>query len=78
MKILPDIKLDFADVLIRPKRSELGSRSEVGLERQFTFRYSKKSWNGIPIIVSNMDTSGTIEMYRVLSKYKIITCLHKF
>lgn len=78
MKILPDIKLDFADVLIRPKRSELGSRSEVDLEREFVFRHSKKKWKGVPIIVSNMDTTGTIEMYRVLSQYKMITCFHKF
>lgn len=78
MKILEGVKLDFSDVLIRPKRSELGSRNDVDLEREFVFKHSKRTWKGIPIIVSNMDTSGTIEMYKALSKYKIITCLHKF
>jgi len=78
MKILPDVKLDFSDVLIRPKRSELSSRSEVDLEREFIFRHSKRVWKGIPIMVANMDCTGTIEMFRVLSKYKMITCLHKF
>lgn len=78
MKIIQDIKLDFADVLIRPKRSTLGSRNEVDLEREFIFPHSKRVWKGIPIIAANMDTTGTIEMYRVLSKYKMITCLHKF
>lgn len=78
MKILPDTKLDFSDVLILPKRSELGSRNEVDLEREFLFRHSGRKWKGIPICVSNMDSVGTIEMYKVLSKYKMITCFHKF
>jgi len=78
MKILPDTKLDFSDVLIRPKRSELSSRNDVDLEREFTFRHSKRTWKGVPIMVANMDCTGTIEMYQTLSKYKMITCLHKF
>ena len=78
MKIEEGIKLDYQDVLIRPKRSTLGSRSEVNLERTFTFCHSKRVWTGVPIIAANMDTTGTIETCRVLQKYKIITCLHKF
>jgi len=78
MKILDDIKLDFTDVLILPKRSEYSSRSEVSLERTFKFKYSPYNWTGVPIMVSNMDTTGTIEMARVLQKYKVLTCLHKF
>ena len=77
MKIEPDIKLDFSDVLIRPKRSTLSSRSEVDLTKKVKFLHSKREWEGIPIVVSNMDTTGTFEMYRELSKHKIITCLHK-
>jgi GMP reductase len=78
MKILDDIKLDFNDVLILPKRSEYTSRSDVNLERTFKFKYSPETWTGIPILVSNMDTTGTIEMAKVLQQYKIITCLHKY
>ena len=78
MKIEEDIKLDFSDVLIRPKRSILGSRSEVDLTRTINFPISKQKWNGIPIIAANMDTIGTYEIYQILSKYKIITALHKF
>ena len=63
MKIEQDLKLDFKDVLIRPKRSTLSSRNEVNLEREIIFKNSKKKWNGIPIITSNMDTVGTFEMY---------------
>lgn len=78
MRIESDVKLDFSDVLIRPKRSTLSSRSEVHIEREFVFKYSKRSWSGVPIIVSNMDTTGTVMMARALEKYRIITCLHKY
>lgn len=78
MKIEPGIKLDFSDVLIRPKRSTLSSRSEVSLERTFNFKYSKKEWTGIPIMVSNMDTVGTVEMFCSLSQQGLLTCLHKY
>uniref|UniRef100_A0A6Q2WVS3 GMP reductase n=1 Tax=Esox lucius TaxID=8010 RepID=A0A6Q2WVS3_ESOLU len=64
-----DLKLDFKDVLFRPKRSSLRSRSEVDLARTFTFRNSKQTYHGIPIIAANMDTTGTFEMARVLSKH---------
>uniref|UniRef100_A0A6I8S2K2 GMP reductase n=1 Tax=Xenopus tropicalis TaxID=8364 RepID=A0A6I8S2K2_XENTR len=65
-----DIKLDFKDVLLRPKRSTLKSRSEVELTRSFTFRNSGQSYQGIPIIAANMDTVGTFEMARALCKYE--------
>ncbi|MGM5484728.1 MAG: GMP reductase [Nanobdellota archaeon] len=78
MRIDNEPKLDFDDVLIRPKRSTLNSRKEVALERRFKFLHSRREWTGIPIIPSNMDTTGTFEMARVLSEYKMITALHKF
>jgi GMP reductase len=78
MKILDDVKLDFSDVLLLPKRSPYSSRSEVALERTITFKYSPLSWTGIPIMVSNMDTTGTLEMAMVLQHHKVITCLHKY
>ena len=73
-----DIKLDFSDVLIKPVKSVLKSRSDVNLERAFKFPHSKQIWKGIPIIASNMDTVGTIQMYHSLKKYNMLTCLHKF
>lgn len=78
MRIENDIKLDFDDVLIKPKRSEMPSRAGVELIRSFTTLYSKKTITGIPIIAANLDTTGTFAMARALSKYKIYTCLHKF
>ena len=71
-------KLDFNNVLIRPKRSTIKSRSQVSLERTFKFRNSSSVWNGVPIISANMDTTGTFEVYEVLSSYKMLTMLHKF
>ena len=77
-KISEGIKLDFSDVLVVPKISNLNSRNDVDLEREIVFEHSKRVWKGIPIIVANMDTTGTVEMARVCQKYHIITCLHKF
>ena len=71
-------KLDFNNVLIRPKRSTIKSRSEVSLERDFKFKYSSNRWNGVPIMASNMDSTGTFEVYKVLSTYNMLTMLHKF
>ena len=66
MRIEEDTKLDYKNVLIRPKRSTLGSRQEVELIRQFSFRNyqssADKQYQGIPIMASNMDGVGTIEM----------------
>lgn len=78
MKIENEIKLDFSDVLIRPKRSTLNSRSAVSLTRIFKFKYSTIEWEGVPIISANMDTTGTFEVYHCLKQHKIITALHKF
>ena len=62
MRIEQDIKLDFKDVLIRPKRSTLTSRSEVDISREFVFLHSQKVYRGIPIVAANMDATGTFEM----------------
>lgn len=78
MKIEEDIKLDFNDVLIRPKRSTLSSRSQVCLERTINFVNSGQSWTGVPILSSNMDTIGTYDVYKVLVESKMITVFHKF
>ncbi len=78
MRIEDDIKLDFDDVLIRPKRSVLSSRNDVDLERPFTFKHSRLGWKGIPIMASNMDTVGTFEVAEVLEGHKIMTVIHKF
>lgn len=77
MRIESELKLGFEDVLIRPKRSSLTSRKYVNLERKFTFRNSGETWIGVPVMVANMDTTGTFEMAAELSEYDVITCVHK-
>lgn len=77
MRIESELKLGFEDVLIRPKRSSLSSRKQVNLERILTFRNSGEKWAGIPLMVANMDTTGTFEMAAELSKHNVITCVHK-
>jgi GMP reductase len=77
MRIEEDIKLDFRDVLIRPKRSTLSSRKEVELKRTYTFKHSGWEWTGIPIIAANMDGVGTVDMARALYEQRMFTCLVK-
>ena len=78
MRIEDDIKLTFDDVLIRPKRSTLVSRSEVVLERDFKFKHTSATWTGVPIFSANMDTTGTFETAVTLQKHKMLTAIHKF
>ena len=86
MRIEEDIKLDYKDVLIRPKRSTLKSRKQVKLHRSFTFRNYvaefpeqdvTEHYNGVPIMASNMDGVGTFEMADALASQNIFTCLVK-
>ena len=76
MRIEDEVKLDYSDVLIRPKRSTLGSRKEVRMERSFTFAHGQE-YEGIPIMASNMDGVGTFEMADRLAEFKVFTCLVK-
>lgn len=78
MRIEDEVKLDFDDVLIRPKRSTLKSRKDVALDRTYRFRNSGRSWVGIPIMAANMDTVGTFEMASALMQHEMLTCIHKF
>src|SRR5471030_1349941 len=78
MRIENDIKLDFKDVLIRPKRSILKSRSEVTLEREFRFKHAGKVWKGVPIVAANMDHTGTLSMATALAEHQLLTALDKF
>ena len=78
MRIENEVKLDFSDVLIRPKRSTLTSRADVTLEREFIFLHSPKKWKGIPLMTANMDATGTFSIARALAPHGIVTFLHKY
>ena len=83
MRIEEDLKLDYKDVLIRPKRSTLASRKEVSLERTLVFRNARDRENnkfvysGVPIMAANMDGVGTFAMADELGKHGLFTCLVK-
>jgi len=77
MQRIDEVKLDYSDVLLRPKRSRLVSRSEVTLTRKFKFPHSAIEWEGIPLIASNMSTIGTFPVAKIFSSYKMLTCMHK-
>ena len=77
MRIENEVKLDYKDVLIRPKRSILRSRKEVILRREYKFRNSGGFWSGIPIVAANMDGVGTFNMAHELSRAEMFTCITK-
>ena len=77
MRIEQDIKLDYKDVLFKPKRSKLTSRKDVDLTRTFTFHNSGQTWTGVPIMASNMDGVGTFAMAKILQKHKMLTIIRK-
>jgi GMP reductase len=77
MRIESELKLGFKDIMIRPKRSTLKSRSQVSLEREYKFLQSSCTWSGVPIMGANMDTVATFEMALALAKENLFTAIHK-
>ena len=86
MRIDTEVKLNYSDVLIRPKRSTLGSRKDVDLHRPLMFRnyepvypesVSVPHYHGVPIMAANMDGVGTVDMAKELTKHGMFTCLVK-
>jgi GMP reductase len=78
MRIEDGRKLDFSDVLIRPKRSTLGSRAHVDIRRTFRALHTGKEWTGFPLMASNMDTTGTFAMAKALLAFGALVALHKY
>ncbi|NOH80403.1 GMP reductase [Vibrio sp. RE86] len=77
MRIEQELKLGFKDVLFRPKRSTLKSRSQVELTREFTFKHSGRQWSGTPVIAANMDSVASFEMAAALAEHNVMTAVHK-
>ena len=78
MRIETEVKLDFCDVLIRPKRSTLSSRNDVSLFRELVFPHTKNKVYTIPLLVSNLFVTGTISMAKAMEKHNCAVVLHKF
>ena len=77
MRIHDDIQLDYCDVLLRPKRSALASRSEVEVKREYTFKWCPRSVTATGIVAANMATTGTFELAREMQKQGLFSALHK-
>lgn len=77
MRIESEVKLDYSDVLICPKRSEAPSRRNVNLHRRYTFLNSRVEWEGVPILAANMSTVGTFAMAEEFRRHDMLACLHK-
>jgi len=77
VRIEEELKLDYSDVLFRPKRSTLSSRKDVDLNRTYKFKYSRNEWSGVPIMAANMDGVGELGIADALSANEMVTCLTK-
>ena len=77
MRIEEELKLDYSDVLFRPKRSTLKSRKDVNLLRTYRFKHSKNEWSGTPVMAANMDGVGELGIAEKLNEFGMITCLTK-
>ena len=77
MQIINDIQLDYCDVMIKPKRSTLNSRSEPDIYRTYKMKHTNRLLYGNGLMVANMATTGTFAMAEVFAKNLMFTCLHK-
>jgi GMP reductase len=83
MRFENDMKLDYKDVLLCPKRSKLTSRKEVDLKISFKYANYRSvvdediAYYGVPIMAANMDGVGTFKMADTLAKQGLFTCLVK-
>lgn len=77
MRIESEVKLDFCDVLLKPKRSTIRSRKEIKLERSFRFRHTDAEWTGVPIISSNMTAVTNLEVAKIMEKQGMLACKPK-
>ncbi len=77
MRIYDDIQLDYCDVLLRPKRSTLASRSEVEITRPYVFKWAGKTITATGIVAANMYTTGTFDIARAMQKQHLFCALHK-
>lgn len=78
MLISNEVKLNYNDLLIVPQRSELTSRNDVDLIREYKFPHCDQTLKCTGVIASNMYNTGTIKMAYTLSEFNLLTALHKF
>lgn len=77
MQIVDSVQLDFSDVLIKPRRSSIDSRSKVNISRDYKFKWCPIPITGTGIMQSNMGTIGNFEVSRKMLNNGLFACLHK-
>lgn len=77
MQIVDSVQLDFSDVLIKPRRSSIDSRSKVNISRDYKFKWCPIPITGTGIMQSNMGTIGNFEVSRKMLEQGLFACLHK-
>lgn len=77
MQIINETQLDFSDVLIKPRRSSIDSRSKVDITREYKFKWCPLIIKGTGIMQSNMGTIGNFDVSRKMLENGLFACLHK-
>lgn len=71
-------KYGFDEVFIIPSKTDVNSRSNVNLNISYTTKISNQTIQGCPVIVANLDTTGSIQMAKQLYKHKMFVGLNKY
>ena len=77
MQIINETQLDFSDVLIKPRRSSIDSRSKVDITREYKFKWCPYVIKGTGIMQANMGTIGNFDVSRRMLEQGLFACLHK-
>ena len=77
MQIINETQLDFSDVLIKPRRSSIDSRSKVDITREYKFKWCPYVIKGTGIMQANMGTIGNFDVSRKMLDNGLFACLHK-
>ena len=77
MQIINETQLDFSNVLIKPRRSSIDSRSKVDITREYKFKWCPYVIKGTGIMQANMGTIGNFEVSRRMLDNGLFACLHK-
>lgn len=71
-------KLDFCDVLIKPKSSSVTSRKNVAINRKFVTKHAKIILDCIPVVCANMTVVATEPMIKKFKNLNCLVAVHKF
>ena len=78
MQIIDSVQLDFSDVLIKPRRSSIDSRSKVDITRNYKFKWCPYTIKGTGIMQANMGTIGNFDVSKKMLDNGLFACLHKY